>query len=110
MGGLRTISADRLMAVSDLHVDYARNRLWVACFALLLAGLIAKISYENITGQTIFVSNNHSGMVPVPLAHLVGGVVGTGIGLEAISKKFFCSNSLLGARFKSSKYGSIPPV
>ena len=57
------------------------SRLWVACFALLLAGLIAKITYETITGLTIFVSNNHSGMVPVPLAHLVGGAVGTGIGL-----------------------------
>ena len=59
----------------------SRNRLWVACFSLLLVGLIAKIIYETITGQTIFVSNNHSGMVPVPLAHLLGGVVGTGIGL-----------------------------
>ena len=59
----------------------SRSRLWVACFSLLLVGLIAKISYETITGMTIFVSNNHSGMVPVPLAHLVGGVVGTGVGL-----------------------------
>ena len=68
----------------------SRNRLWVACFSLLLVGLIAKITYETITGLTIFVSNNHSGMVPVPLAHLVGGVVGTGIGLvrdKAIAKK-----------------------
>ena len=58
---------------------------------MLLTGLIAKITYETITGQTIFVSNNHSGMVPVPLAHLVGGVVGTGIGLvkdKAIAKRF----------------------
>jgi len=48
----------------------SRNRLWVACFSLLLVGLIAKITYETITGLTI-----------LPLAHLVGGVVGTGIGL-----------------------------
>jgi fucose permease len=68
----------------------SRNRLWVACFSLLLVGLIAKITYETITGLTIFVSNNHAGMVPVPLAHLVGGGVGTGIGLvrdKAIAKK-----------------------
>jgi rhomboid family GlyGly-CTERM serine protease len=68
----------------------SRNRLWLACFSLLLVGLIAKITYETITGLTIFVSNNHSGMVPVPLAHLVGGMVGTGIGLvkdTAIAKK-----------------------
>jgi rhomboid family GlyGly-CTERM serine protease len=80
----------------------SRNRLWVTCFSLLLTGLIAKITYETITGQTIFVSNNHSGMVPVPLAHLVGGVVGTGIGLvkdKAIAKRFnpqaTCSGSMM---------------
>ena len=58
-----------------------RNWTWVTFFSLLLAGLIAKISYETVTGMTIFVSNNHSGVVPVPLAHLVGGIAGTGIGL-----------------------------
>lgn len=49
MGDLHRISADRLMAVSDLHVDYARNRLWVeelaagdtATTALLVAGDIS---------------------------------------------------------------------
>jgi rhomboid family GlyGly-CTERM serine protease len=60
------------------------SRIWVAFFSLLLVGLIAKITYETVTGLTIFVSNNHTGMVPVPLAHLVGGVVGTGIGLVRI--------------------------
>jgi len=59
----------------------SRSRIWVAFFSLLLAGLIAKITYETVTGLTLFVSNTHSGMVPVPLAHLVGGGVGTGIGL-----------------------------
>ncbi len=29
MGELNRISADRVLAVSDLHVDYARNREWV---------------------------------------------------------------------------------
>jgi hypothetical protein len=48
---------------------------------LLFAGLMAKITYETVTGLTIFVSNAHSGMVPVPLAHLVGAALGTGIGL-----------------------------
>jgi hypothetical protein len=59
----------------------SRSRIWVAFFSLLLVGLIAKITYETVTGLTIFVGNTPSGMVPVPLAHLVGGVVGTGIGL-----------------------------
>ena len=59
----------------------SRSRVWVAFFSLLLVGLIVKITYETVTGLTIFVSNTLSGMVPVPLAHLVGGVVGTAIGL-----------------------------
>lgn len=57
------------------------NRIWLAFFSLMLVGLIAKITYETVSGMTIFVSNNHAGMVPVPLAHLVGGIVGTGVGL-----------------------------
>ena len=57
------------------------NRVWLAFFSIMLAGLIAKITYETLTGMTIFVSNNHAGMVPVPLAHLVGGIIGTVVGL-----------------------------
>lgn len=63
------------------------NRVWPAFFSIMLAGLIAKIIYETVTGMTLFVSNNHAGMVPVPLAHLVGGIVGTGIGLMRGSGK-----------------------
>ena len=59
----------------------SRSRIWMAFFSMLLVGLIAKITYETVTGLTIFVSNNHAGMVPVPLAHLAGGIVGSGIGL-----------------------------
>jgi rhomboid family GlyGly-CTERM serine protease len=59
----------------------SRSRIWMAFFSVLLLGLIAKITYETVTGLTIFVNNNHAGMVPVPLAHLVGGVVGAWIGL-----------------------------
>jgi len=56
------------------------SRVWVAFFSLLLVGLMAKIAYETVTGLTLFVSNVHSAMVPVPLAHLVGAVVGAGTG------------------------------
>ena len=59
----------------------SRSRVWFAFFCLLFAGLMAKITYETVTGLTLFVSNAHSAMVPVPLAHLVGGVVGTTIGV-----------------------------
>jgi rhomboid family GlyGly-CTERM serine protease len=70
-----------LMVLLIKRESRSGSRIWVAFFSLLLVGLIAKITYESITGMTLFVSNNHTGMVPVPLAHLVGGIVGTGIGL-----------------------------
>lgn len=59
MGELHRVSADRLVAVSDLHVDHARNRLWleelvageVATTALLVAG---DISHRlNLVEQTL---------------------------------------------------------
>ncbi len=70
-----------LMVILIKREIRSRSRVWVAFFSLMLVGLIAKITYETVTGLTIFVSNAHSGMVPVPLAHLVGGVVGSAIGL-----------------------------
>ena len=59
----------------------SRSWIWVAVFSLLLGGLVAKILYETVTGLTIFVGNTHTNMVPVPLAHLVGGCVGFFIGI-----------------------------
>ncbi len=70
-----------LMVMLIKREIHSGSRRWVVCFTLLLLGLVAKISYETITGMTIFVSNAHSGMVPVPLAHLVGGIVGIVTGL-----------------------------
>ena len=53
-----------------------RNWIWAAVFLILLTGLAVKIIYESVTGMTIFVANTHTGMIPVPLSHLVGGCVG----------------------------------
>ena len=54
----------------------SRNWIWAAVFLILLTGLAAKVIYESVTGMTIFVTNTHTGMIPVPLSHLVGGCVG----------------------------------
>jgi rhomboid family GlyGly-CTERM serine protease len=70
-----------LMVLMIKREIQSRSWIWVSFFVLLQVGLIAKISYEAVTGLTIFVSNSHADMVPVPLAHLVGGMVGTAIGL-----------------------------
>ncbi len=58
----------------------SRSWIWVVVFSLLLGGLVAKIIYETTTGLTIFVANTNNNMVPVPLAHLVGGSVGFFVG------------------------------
>ena len=56
------------------------NRFFIILYVLMLALLPAKIIYEMSSGLTIFVSNNHSNMVPVPLSHLIGGMVGFLVG------------------------------
>jgi membrane associated rhomboid family serine protease len=46
-----------------------------------LCELMDKKKYYATVAVSGFVSSAHSGMVPVPLAHLVGGVVGTAVGI-----------------------------
>jgi rhomboid family GlyGly-CTERM serine protease len=58
-----------------------RNWIWVAIYTTLLGLLLAKIVYETATGLTIFVDNTHTNMTPVPLSHLVGGLVGIAAGV-----------------------------
>jgi rhomboid family GlyGly-CTERM serine protease len=57
------------------------HRIWIIFYTMMLALLPAKIIYEMTSGLTIFVNNIHSNMVPVPLSHLVGGVVGLTVGV-----------------------------
>jgi hypothetical protein len=54
----------------------------------MLVLLPAKIIYEMASGLTIFVNNIHANMVPVPLSHLVGGVVGFSVGIASASINF----------------------
>ena len=61
------------------------NRAWALFYTIGLMALLAKVTYESVTGQTIFVANTHSGMVPVPLSHLVGGFVGFMVGLSDVN-------------------------
>ena len=64
----------------------AQNWIWIIFYAIMLVLLPAKIIYEMISGLTIFVNNIHANMVPVPLAHLVGGVIGSAVGIVRASK------------------------
>ncbi len=51
-----------------------KNRLWTAIFSIVFLGMFAKIGYEYLVGGTLFVDNEN--FIAVPLAHLVGAVIG----------------------------------
>src|SRR5262249_42460087 len=55
------------------------SRLGVAI--LISLGFAAKIGFELSTGGTLFVNSAAAGMTPVPLAHVVGGLIGLSFGL-----------------------------
>lgn len=42
----------------------------------LIAGFLLKMSFELITGQTVFVSSMGKNVIGVPLAHLIGAITG----------------------------------
>jgi rhomboid family GlyGly-CTERM serine protease len=50
--------------------------------AIVAAGFALKIGYELVTGATLFVDSTAGGMTPVPLAHVVGALVGLVCGLS----------------------------
>ena len=81
LSGLDCALYSLLMVLFIKREIRSRSWIWVALFSLLLGGLVAKIIYETATGLTIFVANTHANMVPVPLAHLVGGCVGFFVGI-----------------------------
>ena len=56
----------------------AGDRLLVCAGVLVLGAFLGKIGVEFFTSNPVFVSEG-SGLAPVPLAHLVGGVVGAAV-------------------------------
>lgn len=60
----------------------------VALLAALLLGFAAKVAFEAATGSALFVDDS-AAFVPVPLAHLVGGVCG-GVAAAASARARRC--------------------
>jgi len=81
LSGLDCALYSLLMVLFIKREIRSRSWIWVVLFSLLLGGLVVKIIYETATGLTIFVGNTHANMIPVPLAHLVGGCVGIFVGI-----------------------------
>jgi hypothetical protein len=68
------------LIVADLLARRLVERNWKSAFwfSLLLVGLLAKMLVETLAGTNIFVSD--TSFVPVPIAHLIGAVIGLTIG------------------------------
>ena len=89
-GGLSGLDCSfyALLAVLLVKRDWqSRKWIWVVFYTILLGLLLAKIVYETATGLTIFVDNSHTDMIPVPLSHLVGGLVGMAAGTSTFGVK-----------------------
>ena len=84
LSGLDCALYSLLMVLFIKREIRSRSWIWIVLFSLLLGGLVAKITYETVTGLTIFVGNTHTNMFPVPLAHLVGGCVGFFVGITGL--------------------------
>jgi len=62
---------------------------WVVFYTLALVLLPVKIIYEMSSGLTVFVNTSLTAMVPVPLAHLVGGAAGIAVGISPRFPTFY---------------------
>jgi rhomboid family GlyGly-CTERM serine protease len=58
-----------------------RDWLKLSVAGIVAGGFAAKVGFEFVTGATLFVDSAAVGMTPVPLAHVVGGLVGIACGL-----------------------------
>ncbi len=69
------------LAVFYLVDSSIREKNWpgVGLYGFLFVGMMGKIGYEYFVGGTLFVSSD--GFTAVPIAHLVGAVIGTAMGL-----------------------------
>jgi rhomboid family GlyGly-CTERM serine protease len=70
-----------LLAVTLLRKCYADgDRLWTWACVAMLVGFSAKVGFELVSGSTLFVDSEAAQMLPVPLVHVVGGVLGAACG------------------------------
>jgi hypothetical protein len=61
----------------------ARRWRWLTALGVLCLAFVAKVGYEWGTGGAVFVDAQAAHMVPVPLAHGIGAIVGVVIGYTA---------------------------
>jgi rhomboid family GlyGly-CTERM serine protease len=77
----------------------ARRRDGVAIACALLLAFAAKTAFECLTGQTLFVDSSSATMTPIPLAHVIGGLL-PAIQISRILSSCCWMNSSSSARLK----------
>jgi rhomboid family GlyGly-CTERM serine protease len=75
-----------VMVACELLARRTRRLVSIAA-ALALAGFAGKVAWELTTGAALFVDGAAAGFVPVPLAHLVGGLCGAVAGAVAVDAR-----------------------
>src|SRR5262249_3416851 len=71
-----------LFGVSAVCTFYRERRwIWLMVITCLVACLVGKTTFEILSSRALFVDTCRSRFAPVPMAHVLGGVVGFVIGL-----------------------------
>jgi hypothetical protein len=88
-----------LAAINVKRAQAARQWWWVGALGLVCLAFAGKVTYELVTGDTLFVDSHAAQMTPVPLAHGIGAAAGVVAGLAklpCLSRKLKIVNNLLG--------------
>ena len=71
-----------LLAITLLSESWARRDWgWTLICTAMIVGFTAKACFEFFTGTTLFVDAAEANMLPVPLAHIIGAVIGVFCGM-----------------------------
>ncbi len=97
-----------LLAVTLLRKCHADgDRLWTWACVAMLVGFTGKIGFELVSGGTLFVDATASQMLPVPLVHVVGGILGVACGWLAGRNDPRVPGISRAARQTSAGHGSV---
>ncbi len=86
------------------------NRHWLklTLVGIVAGGFVLKVGYEFTSGATLFVDSSAGEMIPVPLAHVVGALVGIACGLWDCPKKVTIAGAEAIFRFKGEPPAGPP--
>jgi rhomboid family GlyGly-CTERM serine protease len=76
----------------------AGQKWWSAGIVAVLCGFALKVAFEYATGRTLFVDSDAAAMTPVPLVHVVGGVIGAIFGVMPALVEVIIKSSLVACR------------